>query len=63
MHQQNSSVSTRDKDTQKKDKQKKQSREEKECEWQKDDNNKTLWFDIIDWGVTFKIESFATKLL
>lgn len=34
MHQQNSSVSTRDKDTHKKEK---QSKEEKECEWQKDD--------------------------
>lgn len=37
MHQQNSSVSTRDKDTHKKEKQRKQSKGEKECEWQKDD--------------------------
>lgn len=38
MHQQNSSASTRDKDTHKKEKQRKQSKEEKESEWQKDDN-------------------------
>lgn len=35
MHQQNSSVSTRNKDT-KKEKQRKHSKGEKECEWQKD---------------------------
>lgn len=65
MHQQNSSASTRDKDTQKKEKQRKQSKEEKECEWQKDDNIEKLWFDIRDWswGVTLKMESFQTKLL
>lgn len=38
MHQQNSSASTHDKDTQKKEK---QSKEEKEREWQKDDNIKS----------------------
>lgn len=42
MHQQNSSASTRDKDTHKKrETEKKQSKEEKEREWQKDDNIKS----------------------
>lgn len=50
--------------TQKKEKQRKQSKGEKECEWQKDDiKSCDLILKQRKLKVTFKVDSFKTKLL